>query len=650
MSLSRLIRTCAETNSIFNGKAIHARLIISGSSNPDVQTNNHLLTMYSKLCYIDYAQKLFDRMLIRNLVTWTALISAYSQMGYSEKSLNCFRSMILDDGVTPNDYTYVAAISACANVRALRNGKEIHGRIYRTEENVNGFVNNSLVNFYGKCGSVKSARLVFDTIQEVSTVSYVSVINSYMQCGEYEEGFRIFLRSLRMGVKVNEFLYGSILGACAALHNLEVGRQVQCLAVKYGVKMDQFVVTALINFYAKCERLELARNAFREADKPNVTAWTALIGGCVQLGRGREAIHLFEELLCAGLKPSEQTFASVLGAYGNEKEIEGGVKLHSLIIKMGFVSFTFVSNAVLDFYAKMNHLGDSFKIFCEMDVHDTVSWNALIAGCVNSGHCEEAIEFVQKMFQEGFDPDFYTFSSLFSICGDLPAIEWGKQTHCCILKLFGLDSNVVVGSALTNMYARCGHLNDARKVFDILPSKNLVCWNAMIAGYAQHGRGIEALEIYDDMLKNGVKPNDVTFVGVLSSCGHVGALEEALHYFRSMTEEFGIIPREDHLACIVSLFARKGQTKRAYDFIKSFPGEAGKVVWRCLLLGCATNKDLQLAKYAAERIFSIDPDDTPARVMLSNIYADSNMWNETSHIRKLMEEKALKKETGYSWT
>lgn len=648
MSLSRLIRSAAEKNSIFNGKAIHARLVISGSV-PDVQTSNHLLTMYSKLGHIDYAQKLFDRMLVRNLVTWTSLISSYSQMGLSEKALNCFRSMVLDDGITPNDYTYVAALSACAQVRALRNGKEIHARIYRMEETVNSFVNNSLVNFYGKCGSLKKAGLVFDSIPELNTVSCVSLIASYMQCGENEEGLRIFLRSLRMGVKVNEFTFGSILGACAALEILEVGRQVQCLAVKSGVRMDQFVVTCLVNFYAKCGELELASRALREAEKPNMTAWTALIGGYVHLGKCKEAIDLFQEMLSAGLKLSEQTFASVLGAFSGDKETQGGIQLHCLIIKMGFESFTFVSNALLDFYAKIGCLDESIKTFFEMDGHDIVSWNALIAGCVNSGHYEVAIRFIQNMLLEGFDPDIYTYSSLLSICGDLPATEWGKQTHCCIIKP-GLDSNVVVGSALVDMYAKCGRLNDARKVFDILPSKNPVSWNAMIGGYAQHGFGREALEIYDIMLRNGVKPNDITFLGVLSSCGHVGALEEALHHLGSMTRDFEITPRTDHLACIVSLFARKGHIKAAYDLIRSFPGASNKVVWRCLLSGCVINKDLDLAIYAAEKILSIDPKDTSAHVMLSNIYAGSNMWNEASQVRKLMEEKTMKKETAYSWT
>ncbi|KAL6503695.1 hypothetical protein OROGR_025618 [Orobanche gracilis] len=645
MALTCLIRSCADNKSILNGRAVHARVIIYGHGQ-DVQTNNHLLTMYSKLGYIAHAENLFDRMPVRNLVSWTSLIFAYSQLGLSEKALNCFRSVVLDYGISPNYYTFVAAISACAQIGALRSGKEIHGRIYRTEESVNSFVNNSLVNFYGKCKSLKSARLVFETMPERNAVSCVSLVTSYIQCGENEEGLRIFLRMLRMGVKINEFLFGSILSCCAS-ENLQVGKQVHSLAVKCGVRMDQFAVTSLVNFYAKCGELQLASRALREADKPNVTAWTALIGGCVQLKKSREAIGLFQEVLFSGLKPSEQTFASVLGAFGREKEIPGGLQLHCLIKKMGFDSFTFVSNAVLDFYVKVDFLNESFKIFCEMDVHDVVSWNALLSGFVSACCYEVVFKCIQNMLLEGFKLDIYTYSSLLSVCGDLP--EWGKQIHCCVIKP-GFDSNVVVGSALVDMYGKCGRLGDARKVFDILPNKNLVLWNAMISGYAQHGFGREALEIYDIMLRNGVKPNDITFIGLLSSCGHVGALKEALHHFGSMTNDFGITPRTDHLACIVSVFARKGQMREAYDFIKSFPGEPNKVVWRCLLSGCVMSKDLDLGKYATEKILSMDPSDTSARVMLSNIYTDSNMWNESFRVREIMEGQTMKKETGYSWT
>ncbi|KAJ8557595.1 hypothetical protein K7X08_003220 [Anisodus acutangulus] len=301
--------------------------------------------------------------------------------------------MILEDGFAPNGYTYVAALSGCTNLRAERIGKELHGRMYRTEESINSFVTNCLVNFYGKCGLLKSARLVFDGTLEPNSVTWASLISCYFHCGEYQEGLTMFVSALRRGMIVNEFFVGSVLGASAATKSLKLGMQIHSLVVKSSLgRMDQFVVTGLINFYAKCGRLDLARRSFDEAEAPELHAWTALIGGCVQLGSGREAIDLFCKLLSSDLKPSERTYSSVLGAFADVKEV--GKQIHCRIVKLGFDSFSFISNALLDFYSKSDLFEESLNLFREMKEHDVVSWNTLIAGCVSSGWYEEAMRFL----------------------------------------------------------------------------------------------------------------------------------------------------------------------------------------------------------------------------------------------------------------
>ncbi|XP_035540856.1 pentatricopeptide repeat-containing protein At2g27610-like [Juglans regia] len=646
MSFGRLLRLFGDARCIPKGRAVHGKIITSGFR-PDVYANNHLISLYAKSNRMDDARKVFDAMPERNLISWTALISGYSQTGFEEEALNCFRLMVID-GFNPNPYTYVGAISACASIGDTRAGKEIHGRIYRHEQELNGRVSNCLINMYGKCGLLSSARLVFDATLKPDLVSWTSILACYCQCGENLEGLKIFMQSQKEGVEVSEFSCASMLGACAALENLKVGMQLHSLVIKCALGLDNFVMTALINLYAKCGELHSSHRAFLEVDKPQLQAWTALMGGYAQQGKERDAIDLFHKFHSSGLKPGERTFSSVLGAFANMADVEVGKQLHSLIIKMGFISFIFVGNAVLDFYSKCGLLGESSKTFEEMLEHDVVSWNALIFGHLRSGHHGEAVELLKDMLIEGFEPNLYTYSSILSICGDLPAIEWGRQTHCCIMKP-GFNTNVVVGSALIDMYAKCGRVSEAQKVFDNLITKNLVSWNTMLVGYAQHGFGREALEIYNMMQRNGIEPNDITFLGVLSACGHVGLVEEGWGHFNSMIRDHGIAPRTDHIASLVSLFARKGQTKRAFEFIRSFPMDPDKVVWRCLLSGCKIHKNLALARYAAEKILSIDPEDTSAHITLSNIYAEAKMWNEVAKVRKIMKIKDLKKDTGYSW-
>ncbi|KAK1430199.1 hypothetical protein QVD17_12767 [Tagetes erecta] len=645
MNFVQLLRSFTNTTTAPKGRAVHAMLITYGIA-PDVYIHNHLITMYLKTNSLQDARQVFDKMPQRNLISWTTLISSYSQMGMTNEALQCFRRMV-DNGFVPNCYTYVSALSCCASLRVLRTGKEIHGRILKFEEKLNSFVENSLVNFYGKCGMLKSALSVFESILDPNEVSWTSLVSCACQCGENLEGLKIFVRSHEAGVKVNEFACASVLGVCAALENIELGMQVHSYAVKSGTRMDQFVVTGLVNLYAKCGRLDSAQWAFSEVKNPHLTAWTALIGGYVQQGKSKEAVHLFVQLHALGdNKPNERTFATVFGALVNLNEI--GKQLHSLIVKFGYISFTVIGNSVMDFYFKCNHITEALKIFNEMNEHDVVTWNALISGHMNTGLYEKAVEFLREMLLKGFELNLYSYSSLLNICGDLPAIEWGKQTHCCIIKL-QFDENVVVGSALIDMYAKCGRLSNARVVFDNFSFKNIVSWNTMLVGYAHHGHGEKALKIYNMMLDHGVKPNDITFIGVLSACGHSGLLQDGLYHFSSMMKDYGITPRTDHLACMVNLFSRKGLTKLAYEFIHNFPAKPDKVVWRCLLSGCKKNKDFDLGKYAAEKILSIDPDDVSAHIMLSNIYAESKNWNDIAKIRKHMKEKVLKKDTGYSW-
>ncbi|KAK8691763.1 hypothetical protein V6N13_075261 [Hibiscus sabdariffa] len=646
-SFSRLIRTFGDTRSISKGKALHAKIIVSGVPR-DMYTNNHLLAMYVKFDRISVARKVFDEMHERNVISWTALISGYSQVGMAEKALECFGLMV-NDGMEPNYYTFVSAVSACAIIGDGRAGRGVHGKIYRSGVDFSTPVSNSLINMYGKCGLLKSAQLVFDSMLEPNLISWTSLLSCYSQLGENLKSLKIFLQSRRVGVRTNEFACASVLSACAGSEDLKFGMQMHCLVVKCGLEFDKFVETGLISVYAKCGDLNSACQVVLEVNQSNLVAWNSLIGGYVQQGKRREAIDIFLKLHSSGIKPSERTFSSILGASADTENIEVGNQLHTLVIKMGYNSFLIVRNAVLDFYSKCGLLQESLRTFEDMDERDIVSWNSLISGYVGSGQFENAINLLKDLLFQGYKPNIYTYSIILSVCSDIPAIEWGKQTHCCIIKP-AFDSNVVVGSALIDMYAKCGVLNAARNVFDSLTSKNLVSWNTMLTGYAQHGYAREALDIYGMMQRADVKPNDVTFIGLLSTCAHAGLLKEGLYYYDSMIRDHGIVPRLEHLASIVNLLARKGETRRAYEFIRSFPMEPGKVVWRCLLSGCKIHKDLVLGRLAAEKILSIDPEDTSAHIMLSNIYAEAKMWDKIAQLRKIMKEKAMKKDTGCSWT
>ncbi|KAH7839316.1 hypothetical protein Vadar_002577 [Vaccinium darrowii] len=399
---------------------------------------------------------------------------------------------------------YVAILVLGKGSGRRRTSNEIHCIIYRAEEELNSLVSSCLVNLYGKCGMLKSARLVFDAIFELNSVSLTTLLLWSVPEGRLHRGVEGFLAFSRGSSESERVSCCESLGVWAALENLDIGMQFHSLNVKCGVEMDQFVVTGLINLDAKCGELDLVHRAFWEVNDLQLSAWTTLMVGCVHKER--------EEKLLIFLWETTPLFDH----------------------KIGILLDTMVANAVVDFYTKSGLLKESWKTFEEMDAHDIVGLNSMVFG--------------------------------------------------------------------------------------------------------------EALEIYGMMQKDGVKPNDITFVVLLSACGHVRLLEEGLQYFDSMTKIYSITPRMDYLACEVGLFERKGETKGAYDFIRRFPVEPNKVVWRCLMSGCKTNKDLGLGKYAAAKILSIDPDDTSVHIMKSNNFAGAKMWNKAAQIRSIMKERALKKD------
>ncbi|XP_068658133.1 pentatricopeptide repeat-containing protein At3g53360, mitochondrial-like [Aristolochia californica] len=642
MILSKLLRAFGETKSFFKGKVIHGKMIVSGFLY-DVYSNNHLISMYAKCECLEAARQAFDKMPERNMVSWTILISAYSKMGQAEEALECQKLMI-DAGYEPNAFTYVSAISACTSKGSLRTGKEIHGRLYRVEQDLTSYVSNSLISLYAKCRMIRSALHVFNEIQDPGLVSWSSIIAGFCQCGEDEEALQSFVQSRKVGVEISEFISATVLGACTSLGDINSGMQLHSLLIKCGVASDPYVETGIINLYVKCGKLNSAEQIFSELQEPGLTSSAALIGGYAQGGYKRKAVKLFSELHLTGRVQHEHTFSSVLPAC----QIEEGKQIHCMIIKLGFRLEKFVGNALLDLYAKCRCLTDSMKIYSEMIQTDLVTWNVLIAGHVQWGHCREATELFRKMNFEGKSPNAYTYSSILNVCGDLPAIEWGKQTHCCTIK-YGVASGVIVGTAIIDMYAKCGKLSDARKIFNVTPSKNLITWNSMIVGYAQHGFGKEALDIFNQMQVEGIKPNDITFIGVLSACGHAGLVEEGASYFDLMSREHGINPRIDHYSCMVDLYGRASQLSRAYDFIAKMPIEPDKVIWRSFLAACKNHKELELGKYAAQHILKIDPDDYSAYLMLGSLYSDAEMLEEMANMRKATKERGFKKEPGSSW-
>ncbi|KAJ7540626.1 hypothetical protein O6H91_10G023400 [Diphasiastrum complanatum] len=400
--------------------------------------------------------------------------------------------------------------------------------------------------------------------------------------------------------------------------------------------------------YAKCGCTQDARELFNNMSDRDVVSWNAMIAGYAQNGLGKEALALYEQMKQEGVQPDNVTFVLLLKACASLEVLEQGKRLHSDIIKRGFQLDVIVGNTLVDMYAKCGCTEDARELFNNMTERDVVSWNAMIAGYAQNGLGKEALALYEQMKQEGVQPDNVTCVLLLKACACLAALEQGKQIHADIIKR-GFQSDVIVGSTLVDMYAKCGCTEDARELFNNMSERNVVSWTAMIAGYAQNGLGKEALALFEQMQREGTKPNEVTYICVLSACAQSRLVDEGRYVFYSMCKNHGVTPTMEHYACMVDLLGRAGCLVDAELFINKMPIQPGSVVWMSLLGAARNHGNVEIGRRAFDRVMKLEPKNAAPYVLLSNIYAAAGRKDELVKIRNEMKDAGVKNMPGCSW-
>lgn len=288
------------------------------------------------------------------------------------------------------------------------------------------------------------------------------------------------------------------------------------------------------------------------------------------------------------------------------------------------------------------------QLFKEMPQRNSITWTAMITGCVRGKTPHRALEIFREMRVEGKDqPTPVTIVAALSGCADIGALDFGRCIHSYVRKSY-LNS-VAVNNTLLDMYSKSGVLEAALKLFIEMPEKDVFSWTAMISGLALHGKGSQALEVFSEMMKLGLAPNEVTFISVLSACSHSGLVAEGRRLFYSMIDTHGIEPKIEHYGCMVSLLCRGGLIGEAKELIEQMPVRPDAVMWRSLLSACLVCKDLELAAMAGGKVLELEPDDDGVFVLLWNIYCSTNKWEEALKMRKVMRDNKLKKKPGCSW-
>ncbi|KAL7114894.1 hypothetical protein ACP275_04G150100 [Erythranthe tilingii] len=353
-------------------------------------------------------------------------------------------------------------------------------------------------------------------------------------------------------------------------------------------------------------------------------------------------------MLTDGFTPNMYTFISILRSCSSLSNIEFGKQVHSHIIKNKFVRDGYVGTALIDMYAKCGCMEDVEAIFSRLNEKDVFAWTVIISGYSQTNQGERAARLFNQMRREGVIPNEFTLASSLRGCSAIASLENGRQLHSLAIKA-GQSTDMFVSSALIDMYAKCGYIDDAEALFNGMQPNDTVLWNTIICGYSQHGEGDKALKAFRQMINEGFLPDGVTFLGILSACSHMGLVEQGKNHFYSMSESYGITPSIEHYACLVDVLGRAGKFDEIERLIENMELTPNALIWENVLGACKVHGNVELGERAAEKLFQIDPETDSNYILLSNIYASKGRWNDVSRVRKSMSSKGIKKEPGCSW-
>ncbi|TYI56371.1 hypothetical protein E1A91_D11G204900v1 [Gossypium mustelinum] len=609
---------------------------------------NSLLKNLVKTGDLHEARQMFDVMPQRDEVSWTIIISGYVRAMKSSEALLLFSKMWVSPGLSMDPFCLSIALKACALEFNLNYGELLHGYLVKSGFINSVFAGSALLDMYAKFGKIELGIKVFDEMPIKSVVSWTAIITGLVHGGYYKKGLVYLSEMRKSGVEYDSYTLAIVLKACACLGALNFGREIHTHTVKRGFNDTSYVANSLSTMYNKCGKLDYGLRLFDKMNSRDVVSWTSIITTYVQMREDVNAIEAFTRMQEAGVSPNEFTFAAVIASCSGLVRISWGEQLHAHVLRIGLADTLSVANSLMTMYSKCGQISSAAMVFHGMSRRDTISWSTIIAVYSQGGYGEEAFEHLSWMRKEGPKPTQFAFASVLSVCGNMAILEQGRQLHAHVLSI-GLEQEEMIQSALVNMYSKCGCIKDAEKVFNEAENYNIVTWTAMINGYADHGYIHETINLFKMLSKVGLKPDSVTFIGLLTACSHAGLADLGFHYFNLMSSEYQIRPSKEHYGCMIDLLCRAGRLTEAEEMIKSMPFHRDDVVWSTLLRACRVQGNVDCGERAAEKLLEMDPNCAGTHITLANIYSAKGKWREAADVRKMMRTKGVMKEPGWSW-
>ncbi|XP_038902698.1 pentatricopeptide repeat-containing protein At2g13600-like [Benincasa hispida] len=643
-----LLLACGEMLELRLGQEIHGFCLRNGLFDMDAYVGTALIGFYMRFDAA-LSHRVFSLMVVKNIVSWNAIITGYFDIGDYAKALKLFSSM-LTEGIKFDAVTMLVVIQACAESECLRLGMQLHQLAIKFNFIDDLFILNALLNMYSDNGNLESSCALFNAVPTSDAALWNSMISAYVVFGFHAEAIALFNKMRLEHIKEDERTIAILLSLCEDLNDGSIwGRGLHAHATKSGMELNAFLGNALLSMYVEHNQIDYTQNVFEKMSGLDVISWNTLISALAQSKFRAKAFELFTMMCESEIKFNSYTMISLLALCKDGSDLLFGRSIHGLAIKNGLEINTSLNTSLTEMYVNCGDEGSATNLFTRCPQRDLISWNSLISSYIKNDNAGKALLLFNHMISE-LEPNSVTIINILTSCTQLAHLPLGQCLHAYTTRREkSLELDASLANAFITMYMRCGKMQYAETIFNTLQARNIVSWNAMITGYGMHGRGRDATLAFAKMLDDGFKPNNASFVSVLSACSHSGLTETGLQLFNSMVQDFGMAPQLTHYGCMVDLLGRGGHFPEAIAFINSMPIEPDASIWRALLSSCQVKSNKKLVETIFGKLVELEPTNPGNFVLLSNIYAAAGLWSEVVQIRKRLRERGLGKPPGTSW-
>lgn len=646
-TIPMVVSACAELVLLGFGKNSHGLATKLGLFAGDSAVGCSFVFFYSKCGQMNDAYHMFGEMPVKDVVVWTALVIGYVQNGESEKGLGCLCEMHRIGAVDakPNFRTLEGGFQACGYLGSISEGRCLHGLVVKNGIDCSQIILSSLLSMYSKCGTPQEAYQSFCQLSNKDILSWTSVIGIFARFGLMTECIRFFWEMQEKQIYLDGIVISCILSGFGNSMNFSEAKAFHGLIIRRHYVSDETVQNTLLSMYCKFGMLTIAERLLHGCQQSK-ECWNTMVFGYGRSGMNVKCLELFREMQNLGIPSESNSLVSAISSCTQLGATKIGRSIHCKVVKSSMDENVSVANSLIDMYGKCGNMTLARRIFDRIE-RDVISWNTLISSQVYVGNHDEAVNLFNKMVVEDQKPNTATFVVVLSACSHLASLENGVKVHR-FLNRKGLKLNLPLGTALIDMYAKCGQLEKSRQVFNSMEEKDVICWNAMISGYGMNGNVESAVEIFQEMEKSNIKPNEITFLALLSACAYAGFVEEGKYLFDRM-QSYSVKPNLKHYTCMVDLLGKSGNLQEAETLVLSMPISPDGGVWGALLSACVTHNQIEMGIRIAQYAVDSDPENDGYYMMMTNMYSSIGRWEEAEKVRRTMMERcSMGKKAGWS--